>query len=194
MFPFRLIADLRPASPWSIYAAPVYRKSDRPVEHRFAIRWDEDNDERVLAAVQALYYQSSREFRFCHGFGEHKGTLAVWHYDFKQDVGTAVDRALNGLAGLLGDLWTFKLINNYLPPLDLTSHIRAALNLSVADKTAAVKQALLLLAPSDSDAAHAIMPILGYKAEHQAGIDDELAALHSLFHLGSFGKIDREWT
>jgi len=193
MFPFRLIADLRPASPWSIYAAPAYRKSDRPVEHRFAIRWDEDHDERVLAAVQALYYQSTREFRFCHAFGEHKGMLTVWHLDFKDDVGTAVARALNGLAGLLGDLWTVELVNNYLPPLDLTSDIRAALNLSVAHKTAAVNKALLLLAPSDSDAAHAILPIVGYKEEYQAGIDDDLAALHQLFQLGSFGKIDREW-
>jgi hypothetical protein len=34
---------------------------------------------------------------------------------------------------------------------------------------------------------------VGYKKEFQPGMDEDLSALHRLFGLGSFGKVNRDW-
>ena len=54
MYPLRVVHDLRPALPWAIYSLPFNIEDSSPpavFEHRFAILWDEDNDERIVAAV-----------------------------------------------------------------------------------------------------------------------------------------------
>lgn len=151
MYPFKLVAELRPYSPFSVYACPVQRRGqDETIEHRFAVRWDEDNDERVLAAIQNFYFCDQERFRFCHAFGEHKGMFTVWQLGFHDEVHQAVVPVL-GHPGLGGDQWSLEVVENELP-------------------------GLLGRAPLD-----------------RAPSDDEIAALHRLFVLGSFVRPDRPW-
>jgi hypothetical protein len=60
MYPLRVIHDLRPILPWTIYSLPVsVEQGPKPAVHeqRFAVNWDEDNDERVLAAVLGVFFR-----------------------------------------------------------------------------------------------------------------------------------------
>jgi hypothetical protein len=193
MYPFRLLADLRPSSNWSVYSAPVYRHDgSHPVEeHRFAVRWDEDNDQRVIGAIQALYYTSPRCFRFCHAYGERKGMLTVWHLDLSDEVQAALVGALSHQAALEGDIWTLELINNYLPPRDASPEQLAALELAVAPQSSAVRLAFDRLASQDPN--QAAITISRYLPERRPKIDRALAALHQHFGLGSFGRETRDW-
>jgi hypothetical protein len=195
MYPFRLLADLRPSSNWSVYSAPVYRRDgSHPVEeHRFAVRWDEDNDQRVIGAIQALYYISPRCFRFCHAYGEHKGMLTVWHLDLSEEVQAALAAALSQQAALEGDIWTLELINNYLPPRDAPPEQLAALELSVAAQSSAVRIAFDRLASQDPTITAPALMISNLKPQYRPRIDRDLAALHQHFGLGSFGEQMREW-
>jgi hypothetical protein len=80
-FPLRVIHDLRPALPWTIYSLPIKIESgpDAGVyEHRFAILWDEDNDERVHAAVLDVFFRHPETLLSMYAVGERKGSLTIW--------------------------------------------------------------------------------------------------------------------
>ncbi len=82
MYPLRVVHDLRPAMPWTIYSMPVSIQHDGSApavqERRFAVQWDEDNDERVLAAVLSVYFRSPKALSNLYAVGEHKGKLTIW--------------------------------------------------------------------------------------------------------------------
>lgn len=81
MYPLRVVHDLRPALPWTIYSLPVsIEQGSSPVvhEHRFAVNWDEDNDERILAAVLGVFFRRPQTLRNLYATGEHRGTLTIW--------------------------------------------------------------------------------------------------------------------
>jgi len=82
--PFRQVLDLRPVVAATVYAADAYptdrRTSDDDVfrEHRVAVLWDEDNDERVLDALAHIRYCAPRTFSRVSAIAESKGSLTVW--------------------------------------------------------------------------------------------------------------------
>lgn len=81
MYPLRVVHDLRPALPWTIYSLPIsIEQGSNPVvlERRFAVSWDEDNDERILAAVLDVYFRRPQALQSLYAAGEHKGTLTIW--------------------------------------------------------------------------------------------------------------------
>ena len=51
-------------------------------EHRFAIQWDEDNDERILAAVLDVYFRRPQALWNLYAVGERKGSLSIWAATF----------------------------------------------------------------------------------------------------------------
>jgi len=80
-FPLRVVHDLRPVLPWTVYALPIYiERGSEPAQHqrRFAVRWDEDEDERVLAAVLDVYFRRPEAIWNLYAVGEHKGNLTIW--------------------------------------------------------------------------------------------------------------------
>jgi hypothetical protein len=84
-YPLRVVHDLRPALPWTIYALPFaieHGPDPAALEHRFAILWDEDNDERILAAVLDVYYRHPQALENIYAAGEHKGSLSIWAATF----------------------------------------------------------------------------------------------------------------
>jgi hypothetical protein len=81
MYPLKLVHDLRPELPWSIYSLPIYiEQGSAPALHerRFAVKWDEDNDVRVLAAVLDAYFHRQETVWNLFAVGERKGLLTVW--------------------------------------------------------------------------------------------------------------------
>jgi hypothetical protein len=81
MYPLRVVHDLRPALPWTIYSLPIAIElgSDPAViERRFAVQWDEDNDERILAAILDVYFRRPEAFWNLYAVGERKGSLTIW--------------------------------------------------------------------------------------------------------------------
>ena len=182
--PFSLVVDLRPTIPWSIYSAPVSRYDDgRPVEHRFAVRWDEDNDERVLKVALALYYRSPCEFRFIHAYAEQKAALTVYQLGFRKDVEREILGALDNFI-VVEDSWSVDVEENFLPPPTSTSLELAAMHLCAAPDTAATDKAFKALAPVNSEIA---LSTILLHVKPKPGIDAQLAALHTLYELGSFG-------
>ncbi|MEO7917628.1 MAG: hypothetical protein ABIR16_08285, partial [Dokdonella sp.] len=47
-------------------------------ERRFAIQWDEDNDERILAAVLGVFFHRPEALGKLYAVGERKGCLTLW--------------------------------------------------------------------------------------------------------------------
>jgi hypothetical protein len=85
MYPLRIIHDLRPALPWTIYSLPISIEHGSPPavhEHRFAVQWDDDNDERILAAVLDVYFRRSEALWNLYAVGERKGGLNIWASTF----------------------------------------------------------------------------------------------------------------
>ncbi len=81
MYPLRVVHDLRPALPWTVYALPVnIENGSAPALHerRFAIQWDEDNDERILAAVLDVFFRRPEALWNLYAVGERKGALSIW--------------------------------------------------------------------------------------------------------------------
>jgi hypothetical protein len=82
MHPLRVVHDLRPALPWTIYSLPIAIENDGAApavqERRFAVQWDEDNDERVLAAILGVYFRRPQTLSNLYAVGEHKGRLSIW--------------------------------------------------------------------------------------------------------------------
>ena len=85
MYPMRVVHDLRPALPWTIYSLPIsIEHGSAPAVHerRFAIQWDEDNDERILAAVLDVYFRRPQALWNLYAAGERTGSLSIWAADF----------------------------------------------------------------------------------------------------------------
>jgi hypothetical protein len=81
MYPMRVVHDLRPALPWTIYSLPIsIEHGSAPAVHerRFAIQWDEDNDERILAVVLDVYFRHPQALWNLYAAGERKGGLSIW--------------------------------------------------------------------------------------------------------------------
>lgn len=81
MYPLRVVHDLRPALPWTIYSLPInIEQGSAPALHarRFAVQWDEDNDERVIAAVLDVFFRRPEALWELYAVGESKGELTLW--------------------------------------------------------------------------------------------------------------------
>jgi len=81
MYPLRVVHDLRPALPWTIYSLPISIEHGSPPavhERRFAVQWDEDNDERILAAILDVYFRRREAISNIFAVGERKGSLNIW--------------------------------------------------------------------------------------------------------------------
>jgi hypothetical protein len=108
----RLVHDLRPALPWTIYSLPISIEEGSALavqELRFAIRWDEDNDERILAAVLDVYFRNPQALCNLYAAGERKGSLSIWAADFPVEDHVAWHAASKGPA--IQDSWLVDGIN-----------------------------------------------------------------------------------
>lgn len=106
MYPLRLVHDLRPALPWTVYSLPVAVQHGSPPavqERRFAIQWDEDNDERIVAAVLDVFFRSPAAFWNLYAVGERKGNLTIWASKFPVADQVAWQSAIAGPA--IQDSW-----------------------------------------------------------------------------------------
>jgi hypothetical protein len=112
MYPMRVIHDLRPSLPWTIYSLPI-DKGDAldpaAYEHRFAVKWDEDNDVRIHAAVLDVYYRSPETVSNLYAVGERKGSLTIWAQTIPTVDQNAWAAASNGPA--IQDAWAVEGIN-----------------------------------------------------------------------------------
>jgi hypothetical protein len=119
-YPLRVVHDLRPALPWTIYSVPIkidHGPDTGVYEHRFAINWDEDNDERIHAAVLDVLFRRPETLLSLYAAGEHKGTLTIWAAAFP-----LADQNAWGLASkhpAIQDEWG-------LMPIKLTKETRIA--------------------------------------------------------------------
>jgi hypothetical protein len=114
MYPMRVVHDLRPALPWTIYSLPIaIEHGALPVVHerRFAIQWDEDNDERILAAVLDVYFRRPEAIWNLYAVGERKGSLTIWGMTFAHADLAAWQAASDGPA--IQDSWPVTTINTY---------------------------------------------------------------------------------
>jgi hypothetical protein len=114
MYPLRLIHDLRPALPWSIYSLPIkIEQGSAPAVHerRFAILWDEDNDERILAAVLDVFYRRPETLWNLYAVGERKGELTIWAQIILPPDQIAWQAASTGTA--IHDDWPVSTVNAY---------------------------------------------------------------------------------
>jgi hypothetical protein len=112
MYPLRVVHDLRPALPWTIYSLPIaIEHGSTPAVHeqRFAVQWDEDNDERVLAAVLDVFFRRPATLWNLYAVGERKGSLTVWAANFPIADQNAWAAASRGPA--IQDSWPVNAIN-----------------------------------------------------------------------------------
>jgi hypothetical protein len=110
----RVVHDLRPALPWTIYSLPIsIEHGSAPAVHerRFAIHWDEDNDERILAAVLDVYFRRPQAFCNLYAAGEQKGSLSIWAATFPVADQLAWQAASTNPA--IQDEWPVEGINAY---------------------------------------------------------------------------------
>lgn len=81
---FAVVADLRPARPLIVLMTPVYTGSlvageDLPAhDHRIAVLFDEDEDERVIDVLTAILYRAPTVFQKIAAVAEHKGLMTIW--------------------------------------------------------------------------------------------------------------------
>jgi hypothetical protein len=111
-YPLRVIHDLRPVLPWTIYSLPItveHGPDTGVYEHRFAIQWDEDNDERVHAAVLDVFFRHPETLLNLYAVGERKGSLSIWAAVFPIADQNAWHAASLGPA--IQDAWPVKVIN-----------------------------------------------------------------------------------
>jgi hypothetical protein len=106
MYPLRVVHDLRPALPWTIYSLPISIEHGSPPavhERRFAVEWDDDNDERILAAVLDVYFRRPEAMWNVYAVGERKGGLNIWATAFPLNDQLAWQAASAGPA--IQDSW-----------------------------------------------------------------------------------------
>lgn len=111
---FVVVADLRPASPTIILMTPVYvpvrtpgegEPSDHVHDHRIAVLFDDDEDERVIDVLTAILYRAPATFSKIAAVHEHKGLMIAWaHGTTHVDRTTIADAAANSTV-LRGDSW-----------------------------------------------------------------------------------------
>jgi hypothetical protein len=114
MYPLRLVHDLRPALPWTIYSLPInIEQGSAPALHerRFAILWDEDDDERILAAVLDVFYRRPEALWNLYAVGERKGSLTIWAQTIPTADQNAWAAASTGPA--IQDSWPIEGITTY---------------------------------------------------------------------------------
>jgi hypothetical protein len=114
MYPLALVHDLRPTVPWSIYALPIdipEGSEPRVHERRFAVKWDEDNDERVLGAVLAAYYADPESVWNLYAVAEAKGFLTVFTQELTAARESAWTRAAE--APCIQDSWELEVVDRY---------------------------------------------------------------------------------
>lgn len=114
MYPMRVVHDLRPALPWTIYSLPInIEQGSEPAVHerRFAVQWDEDNDERILAAILDVYFRRPEALWNLYAVGEHKGSLTIWASTTPVADLAAWQVASNGPA--IQDSWPVTTFNVY---------------------------------------------------------------------------------
>jgi hypothetical protein len=114
MYPVRAIHDLRSALPWTIYSLPIaIEHQAQPIVHerRFAIHWDEDNDERILAAVLDVFFRHPKAILNLYAVGEAKGSLTIWGSTFAPADLAAWKAASDGAA--IQDSWPVTTINAF---------------------------------------------------------------------------------
>lgn len=113
MYPLRLVHDLRPALPWSIFELPIDIPGGEPHVHarRFAVRWDEDNDERVLGAVLDAYYRHPESIWTLFAVGERKAELIVWATQLSAERRASWEQAAQSTA--IMDAWTVEFVDTY---------------------------------------------------------------------------------
>jgi hypothetical protein len=114
MYPLRVVHDLRPVLPWTVYSLPVnIEQGSAPALHerRFAVRWDEDNDERILAAVLDVFFRRPEALWNLYAVGEHKGSLTIWTSTTPVADLAAWQAASRGPA--IRDAWPVSAINVY---------------------------------------------------------------------------------
>jgi hypothetical protein len=112
MYPLRVVHDLRPALPWTIYSLPISIEHGSPPavhERRFAVQWDEDNDERILAAVLDVFFRRPETLWNLYALGEKKGSLTIWAANLSVTDQGAWAAASAGPA--IQDAWPVKPIN-----------------------------------------------------------------------------------
>lgn len=111
-YPLRVIHDLRPVLPWTIYSLPVSGEHGSPPqvkEQRFAVQWDEDNDERILAAILDVFFRRPAAIGNVYAVGEHKGSLSIFAAVFPHADLAAWAAASRGPA--IQDEWPVSPIN-----------------------------------------------------------------------------------
>ncbi len=114
MYPLRIVHDLRPALPWTIYSLPISIEHGSPPavhERRFAVQWDEDNDVRILAAVLDVYFRRPEALWNLYAVGERKGSLSIWAATFPVADQVAWQAASAGPA--IQDSWSVEGISVY---------------------------------------------------------------------------------
>lgn len=114
MYPLRVIHDLRPALPWTIYSLPIASESgstSAAQEARFAVLWDEDNDERILAAILDVFFRNPYALMNLYAVGERKGSLSIWAATFPVADQVAWQAASKGPA--IQDPWPVEGIRGY---------------------------------------------------------------------------------
>jgi hypothetical protein len=106
MYPLHIVHDLRPTLPWTIYSLPFNIQDGSAVvahEHRMAILWDEDEDERIHAALLDVYFRRPEALSSVYAVGEHKGGLTIWAAKFPTAHQSAWASASQGPA--IHDAW-----------------------------------------------------------------------------------------
>ncbi len=114
MYPLRLVHELRPVLPWTIFSLPIYAEHGAAQtlhERRFAGHWDEDNDERIFAAVLDVFFRHPQTLWNLYAVGERKGQLTIWAAAFPITDQSAWAAASAGPA--IQDSWPAKTINLY---------------------------------------------------------------------------------
>jgi hypothetical protein len=113
MYPLRLVHDLRPALPWSIHELPINIPGRQPEIHarRIAIKWDEDNDERIFGALLDAYYRDPESIWSLYAVGERKAELTVWAAELSPERQVCWQKAADSDA--IMDSWTVEFVDPY---------------------------------------------------------------------------------
>src|SRR5665213_670576 len=109
---FAIVADLRPASPVIVLMTPVYIPAATPDDkdvshdHRVAVVFDEDEDERGIDVLTAILYRSPLTFSKIAAVYERKGYVTVWMQGSTHVDRTIVANAATDSTVLRGDSWS----------------------------------------------------------------------------------------
>jgi hypothetical protein len=107
---FVIVADLRPARPVIVLMTPFYipvpGKDDAARDHRVAVWFDEDEDERGIDVLTAILYRSPLTFSKIAAVYERKGHVTVWTQETTHVDRTVIETAATDSTVLRGDRWS----------------------------------------------------------------------------------------